>query len=355
MTLLEVQTLTSTDKDLPLKLLTKLLFERLGYVAEIAVEISAKAYAGDFKKRIYSDYDVLGTKFEPDLYRHRIAAECKSGEAKAVEEVLKLRGVLSTFGIERGYFVKTRASQTAKDLAGRAGISVLGSEELEGFLKTAYGVDPKAVVAAEFAVYSLNRGLDVRFNNEFQKAWRFLRFEYWNREPHRNLQGIIHILAGDKEKLRPDDSANRYGFLRLVFHFALSLLEMCGKVIGSGLTDPTRTFGVLFFGGPRERREREGLFDMIHQSLPPQQAMPKFEPDYMLDLDELVLRIVRSAPEAAMIPAFVQGVIDEKFANASDRVGKYSSVTRKLAQDTALFLAKAAGVQRGIAEDLLSY
>lgn len=64
--------------------------------------------------------------------------------------------------------------------------------------------------------------------------------------------------------------------------------------------------------------------ELIHQALPgPDGPQLKFETGYVDDLNELVLRIVRSAPAAAMIPGYVQAVIDEKFAMIPDRVAPY--------------------------------
>jgi len=104
--------LKSTDEDLPLKLRTSQLFRQLGFLPEIAAQITARSYQEKYAREQLSDYDVLGIKFEPDLQIRRIAAECKSGDRKALEELLKLKGIVAAFGIERGYFIKRKYTGT---------------------------------------------------------------------------------------------------------------------------------------------------------------------------------------------------------------------------------------------------
>jgi len=348
--------LTSIDKDLPQKYLTKVLFEKLGYVAEIAVQITSKSYKTGYARQTYSDYDVLGVRFEPDLQLLRIAAECKSGEAKAVEELLKLKGVLTAFGIQRGYLIKSKIAQNARELAGNVGITTFSAAELQQFLTTAFRIDLDETLRTEAAANISLRTLDARFGSGFEQLWKYLRFEFWNRECHRNVQALLRLSASLSKQLDKRDSAHRFGAMRVLYYLSLALLELCGKVIAMGLSDPGRTFSVQIFGGARERREREVLFDMVHQYVPSSQdAVFAFEPDYMSGLSELAMRLIRSASDAAEIPRFLHGVIEEKFMGIGDRAGGAGTVTRKLSQDIALFVMKAAALDRAIFEELLAY
>lgn len=347
----------STDRDLALKILTKLLFEQLGYVSEISVQIVSKSYRGQFAREQFSEFDVLGLRFEKDLYMQRIAAECKSGETKALEELLKLKGILASFGISRGYFVKTRISQNARELAASINVTAMDEEELQSFLTKSLDLDIRRDFAAERDRYDKTGRLEASVQGHFPRVHKYLRFEFWNLAAYRNMHNLMKLATALREPSAQNGLVARYLFYRLLYHVAITVLQLTARAVATGLRDPVREVAVKVFGGPRERREREILFDSVRRLLPGgAEGALSFEPGFLPSLNETIVRLVRSAPAAAEIPAFIKTVTDDRILEgARKKPEAYDTVTRKLSQDLCLFLIKEAGLGEPLGAEILEY
>lgn len=345
-----------SDKDQTLKLLTKLLFEQMGFVAEAEVQITAKSYHAQYAREQISDYDVLGIRFEKDLTFRRIAAECKSGESKALEELLKLSGIMAAFQIERGYFVKTRIHQNAREVAAGIRVTTLDEQEIRDLLSTAFKLDVPAVLLRQEAAARKLDELTSSLQTRFQAVHHYLMFEFWGAEPHRNLQNIIKLSRGLRTTTKDDDPLHHYLFYRLTYHFTITLLQLAGKVLATSFGQPDRGIAVFVFGGPRERREREVLFDHLNRLLTTKGAdASKFEPDYLGPLAEVVVRIVRSAPSAAAIPQFLANLVDHIYFGMELLDSKpLDDIVRKLAQDIGFFLIRHSGLPKTLGSELLA-
>ena len=345
-----------TDRDLSLKILTKMLFEQLGYVSEIGIEIASKSYRGQFAREQFSDFDVLGVRFEVDLHQQRIAAECKSGESKALEELLKLKGILTTFGIARGYFIKSRISQNARELAATIDVSTMDEDELRSLLAQSYGVDIEQESRAEGRRLDEIWKLEASVQERYPRVHKYLRFEFWNLPAYRNMHNLMKLATALREPGTPEDPTGRYLFHRLLQYVTITVLQLAARVLSTSLRDPVRGVAVNLFGGPRERREREILFDNVSRLLPKESRGVSFEPDFLPALNEAVTRLVRSAPAAARIPHFISAVTEERILHIGRRKPEvYDTVTRKLGQDLCLFLIKEAGLGKTLGAEILAY
>ncbi|MCI5165079.1 MAG: hypothetical protein D3903_03050, partial [Candidatus Electrothrix sp. GM3_4] len=94
---------TTTNKDLPLKLLCKLLFKEMGYNTYFEVKLRTLSYVESVKNHDISDIDVLGVNFLADMSQHLIGSECKSGASSALDELYKFIGVMDYYKIQKGY------------------------------------------------------------------------------------------------------------------------------------------------------------------------------------------------------------------------------------------------------------
>lgn len=328
----------------------------MGYVAEIAVQIAGRSYQKQYAREQLSDYDVLGIRFEKDLHLEKIAAECKAGASKALEELLKLSGVLSTFGIRRGFFIKTKIHTNAREVAAGANITVLDEEELKALLSSAFGVNITESVTREKERFEARGGLEDRVHKDFPRVHEYLRFEFWNLEPHRNLHNLMSLMVSVGPNLREDETAHRYLFYRVLYYLSLTGIHLAGRVLGSCYADPARMLAVYLYGGPRERREREILFDQVSRLIGERGKLNKFDPPFLGSLAEVVVRLIRSSPHAAQIPEFENAVIGHLFLGDPDvAASRFSTVTRKLSQDICLFLQKEAGTRKTLGEELLRY
>src|SRR5262245_30532523 len=115
-------------RDAPLKLRLRRILWAQGYHCPLEVDVSHYEYeeAGRLLKRTsYTDVDVLGIRFEPDLRRTIILADCKSGRVPEPSRIFWLRGLMDFFRADEGIFVKPILHPQARALAPRLGIRVL--------------------------------------------------------------------------------------------------------------------------------------------------------------------------------------------------------------------------------------
>lgn len=344
-----------TDLDFPLKIKVSILFRQMGFLPEVGAQITSRSYRDKYAREQLSDYDVLGIRFERDLCISKIAAECKSGERKALEELLKLKGIMAAFGIQRGYFVKTKIHRNAREVASAINISTFDEGELDQLLGAAFGISLSVALQDEERRLAANGTLDAAMQDRFPALHSYLKYEFWNLEARRNLQNLFWFLRRIGPSLKDSEDSDRHLLGRIVLLISIAALEVAGAVLATNLSDPGRGFSVCMFGGARERREREVLFDQVnklfngktHPSL-------QFEPEYFAELGELIARVIRSAPVSAEIPFFLESACDLYFRGVTTgNLAKFNTVTRKLAQDIFVLASKEGKLPISLAKEIM--
>lgn len=349
--------MNSTDQDLRLKFLASLFFRQLAYIPEISVQITARTYQGTFAREQLSDFDVLGFRFQGDLRFSRIAAECRSGERKALEEMLKLQGVVSAFRLDRGYFIKSKIHRNAREVAAGLPITTLDEAEIRTLLTTGFGLDLPAAVKHEERRFAAMEQLATVVQREFSRLHAYLRYEFWNLEAYRNIHNLFKLCAASRSGLRDTDHDHRFLFCLIVYYLAIAIIELAGGILANSYNEAARGFAVGLFGGGRERREREVLFDQVNKLLPnPEGTALRFEPNFFDPLQEITVRLIRSANAAASVPKFLTSVIDTAFSKVTTiDPASYDTVTRKLAQDICILVLRETGVSSAFGTEILSY
>ncbi|MFX0069406.1 MAG: hypothetical protein ACFFA1_08510 [Promethearchaeota archaeon] len=127
--------MSSTEKDLELKLRTMRYLWRLGYFVRRNIDLVEYGYE---KSRVYTDIDVLGVKLDKNFNSHFIVCDCKSGiKVKTAERLFWLSGIKSYFNAEEGLFIRNQMMEAKyAELSKRLEIAPISSTQLSDFEKT---------------------------------------------------------------------------------------------------------------------------------------------------------------------------------------------------------------------------
>lgn len=337
------------NKDLPLKFMLKSYLESVGYVCELEVQIADKNYQGQYKREQFSDFDLLGLAFEGDFNLRRVAAECKSGEQHALDEVAKLRGILELTGVERGYFVKTRIHPNARLAARSLAITCLDESEI-GTVLGDWGIPQGRVHKVQRAIYERRKKYEESLKADFPKFLDYLTYEFWNVDNHRNVHNLLFLLRTNAGKFQIESQAHRYLLHRTLHLFGVTILRMCSDIFRAGIADPARSLSVELYGGPRARRDREMQLDYLNKLLMEAgREKTPLDDAWVAPLGEMVVRLLKNPQYARAIPQatsdFLENAFyDDKVVVPKGFAGRYHAVTIKLALDMTQFLTKYTGV-----------
>lgn len=347
---------SSENKDLPLKFMLKSYLQALGYVCELEVQIADKNYQSQYKREQFSDFDLLALAFEGDFNLRRVAAECKSGDQHALDEVAKLSGILHLTGVERGYFVKNRIHPNARMAARSLSITCLDETEMGSILGD-WSISHARIHKVERAIYERRKKYEETLKADFPKFLEYLTYDYWSVDNHRNIHNLLFLLKNNAGKFNTDSLAHRYILHRALHLFGIALLRMCGDIFRAGITDPGRSLAVELYGGPRARRDREALQDNLNRILVEAgKERTSLDDAYVASLGELVARLLKNGQYASAIPRatsdFLENAFyDDKIVLPKGFAGHYHAITIKLVLDMVQFLTKHAGIpEKGFAE-----
>lgn len=354
--------MTSSDpKDLNLKFRLKRYLEALGYICELEVQLTSKDYANTYKKEQLSDFDVLAISVEGDFSLRRIAAECKSGKEKALEELLKLRGVLDFMEIDRGYFVKTQIHPNARIAARALNIVCLEEDELTTLLAN-WQIGWSELEKIERAKYKRKNLNEVEVRKIGEKSNKFvdyLSYDYWIMENQRNLSNLIYLLTMTKEEFSADFVAQKYFLFRVLHFYCLSVLKMCGHIHNTRLSDPKRSLQLELSGGARSRRDREMLIDKMRQINPEiTEGALSVDPPWFEDFTEIIARFLKSAKFASQVHRCTYDILencffDSKVVFGEEFLRRHDLITIKLVKDVAEFMCKSSGTNKSFFKELL--
>lgn len=349
------------NKDLNLKLLSRRFLESAGYYTMLEANIYKPSYVSAFKHEQVTDIDVLGIRFDVDLTNNVIAVECKSGEENSLDELLKLKGIVDYIDASRGYLMKTRISNNARELGYKLKISTYDQSELESLFISNL---PKDKNLAEWIIeerdnYIREKSILEYANMQLPLAVRYLNRDLWNTSDHSNVQNLCTLLGkfkGTDISFRPE---MKYLFMQVIIALSIFILKLCGYALSKNLTHAKECFVEAFFGGPKEKRDKEILFDKINQIIASDgRPVSTFVPDYLDRIVDLALLLLKTPIYAKNVVRCLDFYCRTSILNligyALDDINQlFSPISLKLAKDIIIASCKLANQNPSIFNDLL--
>ena len=341
--------MASSDKDLRLKLKVSALMRQMGYAVFQEVNLSAFSYQPKYARKQVTDFDVLAVLVEPDFSVLVSVAECKSAEAQAMEYLLKLNGLREFFKAGKAYLVQTRIDINAREIGRELGIWCLDEHNL-ATLMSGVGVE-SFHIDLEAQVYTERERLLKLQKEHFPKATDYLRYHFWTLPEHRNIINLMRHANLISDQLNPKDPAHINLAHQIATNLALAVLQVAGQIARHNINDVENGALNRIFGGSRERRDREVLFDTVSKLLPDQRLSPV--PDFMPALVELIARLINASRAASVVLPCLDHLTRRLLVARYDSlIGTpeqvYGSRSLKLARDVLYFLINAAKVKREI-------
>ena len=334
--------MASNDQDINYKLQVSAALRKMGYTVFQEVDLSIFSYQPKYQRKQVSDFDVLGLLVEPDFGMTKAVAECKTIEEKAMEVLLKLKGLKEFFHADKAYLVQKRIDVNAREVARDMGIWCLDDTNLTTLLR---GLDVKddVDVAAERSIYMEKERIFKQLKNEHQKAHEYLRYDFWTLPAYRNIINLLRhaSLLSDKVDAAKGNDVVLCHLLATNLGLAISTLTL--DVMRFDNNDIETGIRNRIHGGTRERRDREALFDAFAKLAP--NAGLSVEPVFLPGLCELVARFINASAAASQVTRCLdhltrQRVLPDytKAAGAVDQV--FGDRTLKLARDVLHFISR---------------
>lgn len=347
---------TISNKDLPLKLLCKLLFKEMGYNTYFEVKLRTLSYVESVKTHDISDIDVLGINFLADMSQHLIGAECKSGESGALDELYKFMGVMDYYKIQKGYLIKSKIHQNARQVSLNNNISCFTEPEIRVLLH-GLEIDIDKFVKIENAKYNkLTNAIRVE-QKIAPKLASYITHDFWNKDSWRNIHNIIHLLSSNiQQTLFKDKSTEQKLFYYYVIElFALALLKNISLSIAQNYSDVEHALCNFLYGGPEALDEKRKLYDLIGQYTNKKES---FSPPWESDFLNLSSRFAINTKSCSRIIHLLQDIREncfyaQKVEIKKNILEKYSDLTRKFTQDIMHFLIKNTTIEESLFEDFM--
>lgn len=347
---------SSTNKDLPLKLLCKLLFKEMGYNTYFEVKLRTLSYVESVKTHDISDIDVLGVNFLADMSQHLIGSECKSGESSALDELYKFIGVMDYYKIQKGYLIKSKIHQNARQVSINNNISCFTEPEIRVLLH-GLEIDIDKCVKIENAKYNkLTNAIKIAQRTN-PKLVSYIEYDYWNKDNWRNIHNIIHLLStGIQKSLFEDKSIeHKLFYYHVVELFAMALLKNISLSIAQNYSDVEHALRSFLYGGPEALHEKRKLYDLIGQYTNQNES---FSPAWESDFINLSSRFSLNTKSCSRIVHLLQDIRENSFYAqkveiSKTTIGNYSDLTRKFTQDIIHFLIKNTLIEQHVFEEFM--
>jgi len=345
-----------SDRDLMLKYLCKILFNELGYISILEIKLRTKSYIQTLKMHDVSDIDVYGYSFHSDMTYNLIGAECKSGESNALDELYKFFGVMKYVGINRGYFIKTKIHQNARQIASEKNLLCFTEAELRQFLLNC-NIDIEKQIKIEKAKYGRLNSALMGYKKINSKIIDYISYEYWNRENWRNIHNIIHLLKLKQgEDFFPETNILEkymcYYFLEL---FSLATLKNISKAMLLSYSDIDNAIKIALYGGSESLSEKQKIYDLVSQEL---KKDVSFSPEWESDFINLSSRFALHSKHSSKVVQTLNEIRENCFFSDKIRISSkllrnYSDLTRKFTQDLMQFLVKYTSIDKNIFKEFM--
>jgi hypothetical protein len=364
------------NKDQGLKLRIRRILWAQGYHCPVEVDLSHFEYedsTADLKRSSFTDIDVLAIKFEPDLRRRVVVADCKSGHESEPSRLFWLKGVMAFFGAHEALLVKPSVRSPARALAPRLGLRIVDSKALE-MLEQAIKVETTPQSFIDSSLDDLARslwGITVKANSKptdsqlrIKRTYQYLQYLYWMIDDYRNIQTIIDRFSDVAKDLEFKEKPAKYLCYIGLQRFALSLLNMASEVAARDVGSIERQCKIYLFGGSLALRERETTFTLLNRlasqrGLFPRKEQITLEPPYFRELIEIVNRLILNSGESSKIlqhldAVLLECILQEKTDVQATLGALFRTDALVLSKRIATLLQKAAGLPADTFAQLLA-
>lgn len=348
--------MASNDQDIDYKLKVSAAFRKMGYTAFQEVDLSTFSYQPKYQRKQVSDFDVLALFVEPDFAFTTAVAECKTIEEKAMEMLLKLKGLKEFFHADKAYLVQKRIDVNAREVARDMGIWCLDEANLTTLLR---GLEVKddSDVLVERAVYLEKERISRELKNEHQKAHEYLRYDFWTLPAYRNIINLLRHANLVAEKVDAGKNNDLVLCHLLAVNLAVAISHITLDVMRFDNTDIETGVRNRIHGGTRERRDREALFDAFAKIAP--NAGLSVEPPFLPGLCEIVARFINASTAASKVIRCLDHLTRQRILPAySKTAGEAGQVfgdrTLKLARDVLHFISREGRIPIDIFKSSLS-
>ncbi|WP_127125075.1 hypothetical protein [Pseudoflavitalea rhizosphaerae] len=348
------------NKDLDLKLLTKTLFELMGFSTHFEVKLRSKSYVQTYKTHDISDIDVYGYKFLGDLSLNTVGAECKSGESNALEEAFKFMGIVDYFNIGTGYLMKSKIHQNAREISAKNNFRCFSEAELRKLL-LGFSIDIDKNIKIEHAKFRRHQDSMKALKIANEKLHDYINLDYWNKENWRNIHNIVHLIHRKEAQLslfskEVSEVSIKHAYYYVLELFSFSLLKNISNAMMINYSDVDNSIVISLFGGAESLHERRRIADMVNIATGESLSL---EPEWQSAFVTISSRLALSPFAAAQIPTLIQDIrencfYDKKISITSATLKKYPDLTRKFAQDIVQFLVLASGVDTTVYSELMA-
>lgn len=332
-----------SNQDLLLKIMVSELYAHMGYATFIETDISTYNYGNTFRRETVSDIDVLAIKYDFDLRNTTVIIECKSGEQEALNHLLKLDGICRLRNATYGVLVQNRIPSNSREVASQLGHTTWDQSEILSLLKST-GIWKQGLEDQLIDVFIQRAELQKGASREFPKFSKFLNTDYWLAPEFRNIQSIVTGLAQLKSSYNDKIDVHRFLVDQAALLFMVSSIKATHSILQNYVMFPQERLKDYLFGGARERKEREVLFDKINQHMGEKTT---FLPAYFDSYTELILRYVSTPFFAKDVPFIWSQFINRQFNGQRSMVESVSlnadPVALKLTRDAIRFLTKILG------------
>ncbi|TWA72914.1 hypothetical protein FBZ82_102516 [Azospirillum brasilense] len=345
------------EKDQILKLRMRRALWAQGYHCPVRVDLSHFEFkeTGRLDRMSITDIDVLGIRFDPDLRRRVVVADCKSGAESGPNRMFWLSGIMRFFGADEGFFVKPSVNRHARPLASKLDIRVVDDKALEVLENGVNAESIKVRVGDKEAddFFIDNWGIKVPSGEaptegqiRVKSVFHYVQFMYWVMDEYRNIANIIDRFHHIKNDIDPFNVSHKIlGYVGLQ-RLTLSILNMASVVYSRDVNELDRQIKLYFFGGTFFLRERERTVELLNNLFGSENDVMSLEPSYFGELSEITNRLIKnSSPSSklllhsdAVIYSFIVGGSDVK----ADMGNEYSLESIILLRRIADFFVKSA-------------
>lgn len=336
-----INSFKNENKDLNLKLLGKLLYNKKKYFCALECKLFDDTYTrSKYKKEEISDIDVFAIRFEEDLRCIKVGFECKSTQQNGVDEALKIKGIQHLMGLDYAGLIKKRVSSNVRIVAEKINIQLFDETEITHLVKQLIP-DYEEQLKLEKQLYILCRTIENEVKQIYKGLQGFITSHFWSNKPYQNINTIIRGIERIKEDINFDYYQKKYMLTKLSILFSLSILEVCSIIVRTRYSEVREVSLDQLFGGPSSRREKERTFDAISQELGKKlHAYPHYTTDYLNLISWFIPETESASKVTLCLEAYLKCyLLDQPIGVIKDG---FSNVTIKLSKDILRFISKIA-------------
>ncbi|EPR12046.1 hypothetical protein [Ruminiclostridium papyrosolvens] len=291
----------------------RLLFA-MGYYSKVGILI--KTTQDDLADTI-TDLDVFGTYIHKDFTSRTIWADCKSGQARPLERISWIKGVMNTINVDSVIFVKGGVRNSTKQYARKSGIQVLDLQSIEK-LESDYAIKPNDWRGSwnpntQGNKLILFQKLNAPSNEPFRKIADFIGCDYWTYDNYtrikKTLTAIRQLAQVTDISFTKEQTTNlKWAIYELVSLFVHALLNICKELYYFPDEEKKSTVYDGLISSEISAKKREEIieavfktaYSIVQKQIPdfkPPEQNPKFNlnpPSYFEAFYDLVLRITNN-------------------------------------------------------------